>query len=140
MNKAKFWKRTRLYLIGVSISCLVLYFTLWQGKSFGWMPNARVIILLQRSSMAVMDKEECLLNCHNLTLKDIHDGLKDADVDFGGSKTNTDAFTPKEYLVEMKDKKGLPLFIRFEVLVKDSASRIIGVYPEAKPEKPCDCK
>lgn len=130
----------RIYLAGVVISCLVLYFTLWQGKSFGWMPNTRVIQLLQRSSMAVMDKEECLLKCHDLTLKDIHDGLKDGDVDFGNSKTNTDAFQAKEYLVEMKDKKGLPLYIRFEVLVKDSASRIIGVFPEAKPAVPCDCK
>ena len=140
MNKPKLWKRLRLYFIGVVISCLVCYFTIWQGNSLGWMPGNRVIKFLQRSSMSAFDKQKCMLDCYGLSLQDIHNGLKDADVDFSQSKTNTDAFKNKEYLVEMKDKTGAPLFIRFEASIRDSVSKIIGVFPEGKPTKPCDCK
>jgi|GEM_PF-889745 len=141
MQQSKLWRRLRLFFIGFAISALVCYFTLWRGRGEalgGWLPNDRVIAFLLKSTMSVQDKPRCLLDCHGMTLPEVQNALKDADVDFGNSVTNTEPC--KQYQLKITDKQGQPMELRFNACIQDSTSQLIAVYPEGKPVKACECK
>ncbi|TND07529.1 MAG: hypothetical protein FD123_3081 [Bacteroidetes bacterium] len=138
-DRSKFWRRFRLFLFGFTISFLACYFTLWKGRGdalSGWFPNERVLKFLTRSTMSVQDRPKCVMDCYEITLTDVRNGLKEGDVDFGNSNTSKEPC--HEYQVKIKDKAGKPLEVRFAACLKDSTSQLIAVFPEG--QKTCDCK
>lgn len=138
--KSKFWPRLRLYLIGLVISSIVCYFTLWRGKEAtlgGWFPNDRVISFLLTSKLTIPEKSKCKLDCAGVTEADLRKSLKEGKVDFDNSNTSKEPC--HEYLVNMKDKAGKSLQVRFAACTKDSTSQVIEVYPDVQAPT-CDCK
>lgn len=118
-----FFRRLRLYLIGVAIGVVVVYFMLlYKRDRPSWMPQGR--ILEQIAASEIIFTEKALLNIHSLNLneEEIKKSItKNGSVIF--SKSDTQRKPCPVYFIE--DKKNEEIFYRAEVC--DSVCTILWV-------------
>jgi len=118
-----FFRRLRLYLIGVAIGVVVVYFMLlYKRDRPSWMPQGR--ILEQIAASEIIFTEKALLNIHSLNLneEEIKKSItKNGSVIF--SKSDTQRKPCPVYFIG--DKKYEEIFYRAEVC--DSVCTILWV-------------
>jgi hypothetical protein len=97
-----FWKRVRVYILGLGIGSLMVLFLFGDRGCGGWLPANRVKTSIMESIFETSDFIDCKLKCNNFTQKKIENLILEGDVLFKESKTDED---PREYIIEHKSEK-----------------------------------
>lgn len=92
-----FWKRVRVYIIGVGIGSLMVLFFFGDRGCGGWLPSNRVKTSIIESIFETSDYIDCKLTCNGFTKEKIENLILNGDVLFKESKTKED---PREYVIE----------------------------------------
>ncbi len=125
------WRRVRIYLLGVFLGTLFVYFFLIRGKdrnfSF-WFPSNRIIEEIQTKKMNVTPRAFCMLTCMQTDTSNIKPLLKNATIDFSKSLPRN---TPKTYYLSLQN-------MHIWVEVNKNNSTLLNVFPVSDTLK-CDC-
>lgn len=71
-EKKAFYRRLRLFGFGVILGCVLVYFLLIRGRNFSfWTPGNRVLEKLRLSEISYTQNAECMLQCLNVSKKEI---------------------------------------------------------------------
>ncbi len=97
-----FWKRIRVYIIGVGIGSLMVLFLFGDRGCGGWLPGNRVKTSIIESIFETSDLIDCKLTCNGFTKEKVEDLILKGIVLFKQSKTDTD---PREYIIEHESKQ-----------------------------------
>jgi hypothetical protein len=118
-----FFRRLRLYLLGVAIGVVVVYFMLlYKRERPSWMPQGRV--LEQIAASEIIFTQKALLNIRSLNLNE--EKIKSSIIENGTvifSKSDTQRKPCPVYYIE--NKKNNEIFVRAEVC--DSICTIMWV-------------
>jgi hypothetical protein len=132
-NKSAFFRRLRLYLIGVGMGCILVYFLLMRGKSFDfWMPGNRVMENIQKSELTYSINAECMMQCMNFSRQEIRKVI-DSTGTVNFDESNTKASCPI-YIIEDKERFDLKLTLS----VCDSVANLLFVEKIGEKQS-CDC-
>lgn len=89
-DKSKFYRRLKLFGIGVVLGCVLVYFLLIRGKDFGfWTPENRVLELLQKSELSFSQVADCQMQCMNVSENEVKEIFKSGSVNFDESNVRT---------------------------------------------------
>lgn len=126
-----FGKRLRLYLTGVLLGCIAVYFLLIykRDRNFtAWFPKERILAEVKEKPFSLDDKTICFIQCLNTDTASLKKLLAYADVNFGHSLVH---------------KKPFPIYVlntiqhneetSFSIQISDKELKIIGVSTK------CDC-
>lgn len=94
------WRRVRIYLFGLGLGCLLVYFFLIRGKGrdFGfWLPENRIWEEISRKAIDYSDKGKCERSCYGLTEEQVRTSLLKAHVDFDRSLPRE---KPRKYFLQ----------------------------------------
>jgi hypothetical protein len=134
------WRRIRIYLIGVSLGCILAWALLIRDRSDNtfnfWLPEERILTEIREDSNFVFpEKQMCYYECYGFNSIDLEYFLTNADVDFAKSKPRE---TPRLYFItgEIEQKGQLTL----EVLFSDSAKWVHSVTSDSQANKTCNCE
>ena len=97
-----FWKRVRVYLIGVGIGSLMVLFFFGDRGCGGWLPGNRVKTSIIESTFVSSEYIDCKLTCNGFTREKIQNIILEGDVLFDESKTKED---PREYVIEQASSR-----------------------------------
>lgn len=128
------YRRVRIYLVGVFLGCILVYFTLIQGREddlLGWMPKQRVLAELNNPNMLKSDSISCIIDCYQISDTEFKRVFEDGNVRLSQSQTHSN---PKIYAVEWENNLNETFLFQFELT--DSYSRLISV---SKQGKKTDC-
>lgn len=91
-----FWRRVRLYILGLGIGSLMVLFFFGDRGCGGWLPANRVKTSIMESILLTSEYTDCKLQCNEFTKEKIQDLIVKGSVNFKESKTKTD---PREYKI-----------------------------------------
>ncbi|HEY6159937.1 MAG TPA: hypothetical protein VI112_01905 [Bacteroidia bacterium] len=82
-ERKNFFRRLRLYLFGVSMGCVLVYFLLWRGRDMSfWTPNNRILDDIRHAKITYSAAAKCKLKCLDMTKADVNVAFKYGSVDF----------------------------------------------------------
>jgi hypothetical protein len=90
-----FGKRLRLYLTGVLLGCIAVYFLLIhkRNRNFtAWLPKQRILADIKEKPFSDDEKTFCFIQCLNTDTSDLKKSLTEADINFGNSLVNEKPF------------------------------------------------
>ena len=122
-----FFKRLRIYLIGVGLG-LVLTFFMFRERGCEWTPENRVLQMISTSQILVSDSVRCVMKANDISDADIFDLIQKGDVLFSESITDS---VPRVYVLQGKSQAGSDFKIMFSIQKDTALASIIGV-PEGK--------
>ena len=97
-----FWKRLRVYLLGLGIGSLMVLFFFGDRGCGGWLPGNRVKTSIMETTFVTSDRINCKLYCNEFTAESIANLVVRGSVNFEKSKTKEN---PREYLIEYENKQ-----------------------------------
>lgn len=80
-----FWRRFRLYLVGVGLGLLLVFIFFGQRDWTSWTPEGRVLTAIDSSAQSFSERAICQLNCLNIDSTMVFSIQKEASVDFSES-------------------------------------------------------
>ncbi|MFN7014263.1 MAG: hypothetical protein ACK4ON_08350 [Bacteroidia bacterium] len=86
-----FGKRLRLYLTGVLLGCIAVYFLLIykRDRNFtAWLPKERILAEIKEKPFSDDEKTICIIQCLNTDTASLKLILSEAEVNFGNSLVN----------------------------------------------------
>lgn len=89
----KFWKRLRVYLIGVGLGVGLSYY-IFGTRGCNWTPSNRVKRSIFSNPIYTSKEINCRLQCIGVDSAAVYEYINNADIDFSLSKTQAD---PKVY-------------------------------------------
>jgi hypothetical protein len=119
-----FGKRLRLYLTGVLLGCIAVYFLLIykRDRNFtAWLPKERILAEIKEKPFSEDEKTICFIQCLNTDTASLKLILSEADVNFGNSLVNEKPF-PIYVLNTNKDNTETS----FSIQIGDKELKIIG--------------
>lgn len=126
-----FGKRLRLYLTGVLLGCIAVYFLLIykRDRNFtAWLPKERILAEIKEKPFSEDEKTSCFIQCLNTDTASLKLILSKADVNFGNSLVNEKPY-PIYVLNTNKDNTETSLSIQ----IGDKELKIFGASIK------CDC-
>jgi len=127
------WRRVRIYLFGVGLGLLVVFFLFRDGcGTYNYLPEDRIKAELQRYPLAVSERMQCLLQCNEIREWDVEYLLENGDVRVKDSNPRA---TPRDYVLEGTTDTGKKLSIRFQLA--DSLTTPINII---KPRSATSCE
>ena len=84
----KFWKRLRLYLIGLTLGVLIMYFFYKDKPLDAWLPKERIKIHLTEVPVGFTKLARCQRECYALSDRTVLDMIQDAEIFFDESQTH----------------------------------------------------
>lgn len=123
--------RIRVYMVGLLIGCVLVYFMLIKDKNRGyWLPENRVKEQVRKSRIIFSEHAKCILTCKGVSEEEAKDILKNGDINFRESDTRR---TPcPSYIFEGKD-------VKIICTACDSISEIINVIGLHEKQDTCHC-
>ncbi len=112
-------------MIGALIGGLLSFF-IFNGRGCAWLPGARVLSSIQTSKVIVSEKDNCILECNNISSDEIYQLIENGDVDFGKSETEN-----KNYLISNDS-----LTLNIQIIAKDTTAIINNIQSQSNS---CDC-
>ena len=123
--------RIRLYIGGVLIGCVLVYFILFKDKNRGyWLPENRVKEQVHRSGITFSEKAKCIIKCKGISDEEVKEVLKNGNVNFGESDTRL-APCPS-YVFEGEN-------LTIVCTACDSISEIVNVLSLNEKQDTCNC-
>lgn len=85
----------------------LLTFFIFQGRGCNWLPGKRVKETIQTSKIIISDKDQCLLDCNNISNEKVYQLIEDGSISFGDSdpKVRNYQFTHKDLVLFIKINK-----------------------------------
>lgn len=126
-----FAKRLQLYLTGVLLGCIVVYFLLIykQNRNFtAWFPENRILALIKEKPFSLDNKTLCFIQCLNTDTASLKKLLANADVNFSNSLVNEKPFPIYVLNIIQHNKE-----TSFSIQISDEDLKIIGLSTK------CDC-
>lgn len=126
-----FAKRLRLYLTGVLLGCIVVYFLLIykRDRNFtAWLPENRILAEVREKPFSLDDKTICFLQCLNTDTTSLKKLLAKAEVNFSNSLVNEKPFPI--YVLNIMQHN---VETSFSIQIGDKDLKIIGI------SKSCNC-
>ena len=81
----KFWRRLKIYLIGFGLGLIIVYIIFGKRDLDAWMPQQRVLSLIDSVEISLSKKASCQLNCLGMEPAMLDELREVADVDFSES-------------------------------------------------------
>ena len=128
-------RRIRLFLIGVLLGSIVMYFFVFKDRNVYKSPSEVLHDKLQHSKLTISSKATCEINCYALTSDEIQAFLKTGDVNFGASQVHKKPCPI--YVLEGKSNSGKDLSLSYQQC--DSSVEIISVGLNPKIKETCGC-
>jgi hypothetical protein len=119
-----FSKRLRLYLIGVLLGCIAVYFLLIykRDRNFtAWLPKERILADIKEKPFATDEKTLCFLECMHTDTTALKSLLKNASVNFGNSLVKEKPF-PIYILNTTKENQE----VSYSIQIGDKELKLIG--------------
>jgi hypothetical protein len=130
-----FLRRLRLYLMGVGLGCVLVYFLLLRGKNFdGWFPSKRVLDYLRKSELVYSYNTECWMNCMGISTEQIEKIIDSTGV-VNFDESNTGGKCP---IYSIED--GERFKVKLTISVCDSVANVLALQPTEALTKPCECE
>ena len=82
-----FWRRFKLYLIGVGLGLIAVWIMFSQSERPSWTPEGRVLLFIDSSHQSYSERALCQLKCLDLDSAQLAQIQKQASVDFSESNT-----------------------------------------------------
>lgn len=95
-----FWRRVRLYILGIGIGSLMVLFLFGDRGCGGWLPGNRVKTSIMESLFETSEYTDCKLTCNEFTKEKIQDIIVKGTVLFKESNTKSD---PREYKLQYEE-------------------------------------
>ncbi len=125
-----FQRRLFLFIAGILLGAIVVYFSLVANKSDGyfsdWLPSNRVLIKVRSTPVVFTDEANTQLACYGVTTNDVLIVLKDyAEVDF--SKSNVHDQSYPEYYLQTNNTatKIQTVYLKMENIGAEKTHRVI---------------
>ncbi len=126
-----FGKRLRLYLTGVLLGCIAVYFLLIykRDRNFtAWFPKERILAEIKEKPFSDDEKTLCFIQCLNTDTAALKNILSQADVNFGNSLVNEKPFPIYVLNTSNNNEEA-----SFSIQISDKELKIIGASYK------CDC-
>lgn len=120
-----FGKRLRLYLTGVLLGCIAVYFLLIykRDRNFtAWLPKERILAEINEKPFSQDEKTICFIQCLNTDTASLKHILSKAEVNFSNSLVNEKPFPI--YVLNTKNNKENA---SFSIQISDKELKIIGI-------------
>lgn len=120
-------RRLKYYFIGILMGGIIS-FLIFGDRGWDWLPGNRVIKSIKNSKIIISENEKCLLDCNNITSKQIYNLINNGSVNFRKSDTKN-----KNYLLYNDS-----LSIYFKIIKKHSTNTVaVNNVPNSNN---CNCK
>lgn len=126
-----FGKRLRLYLTGVLLGCIAVYFLLIhkRDRNFtAWLPKERILSEISEKPFSINESTICFIQCLNTDTAALKSVLAKADINFGNSLVNEKPYPVYVLNTNMNNEE-----ISFSIQISDKELKIIGL------SKNCNC-
>lgn len=100
-----FWRRFRLYLVGVGLGLLLVFIFFGSRDLTAWFPEGRVLTTIDSSSQSYSERALCQLKCLSLDTKSFQNIQAVASVDFSESNTRKKPCPVYTLNSEFEDRK-----------------------------------
>ena len=128
-----FWRRFKLYLIGVGLGLIVVWIMFSQSDRPSWTPEGRVLLFIDSSHQSFSERALCQLKCLEIDSVRLSEIQSNAQVDFSESNTRKEP-CPVYQLNSTIDNKNYHL--SWEVCENDEEAELLGIQLEGNR---CDC-
>jgi hypothetical protein len=126
-----FWRRFRLYLLGVGLGLLLVFIFFGQRDWTSWTPEGRVLLAIDSSAQSYSERAICQLKCLELDSADFSAIQEVASVDFSESSPRNKPCPIYRLRSEYKEEQYILIW---KVCEKDEAVELISIM---KPGKVC---
>lgn len=126
-------KRVRLFIIGVILGSIIMYFFVLKDRNIYLGPEEVIITKIQEGKPQISDLAKCKMQCYSITPTDIKTLLENADIDFGASDVHGKPC--KTYLINNENKLNLLKQVSFKMC--DSLIILSDINIESKAN--CNC-
>lgn len=82
-----FWRRLRIYLVGVGLGLLIVYVIFGDRELNTWTPQKRVLTAIDSSEVSLSERAICQLNCFKMADGEWRKVQDQASVNFSESNT-----------------------------------------------------
>lgn len=82
-----FWRRLRIYLVGVGLGLLIVYVFFGDRDLSGWTPQGRILTAIDSSNVTISPRAKCQLECNQMAMDEWRMVHTAASVDFSESST-----------------------------------------------------
>ena len=80
-----FWKRLRIYLVGVGLGLLIVYVFFKDRDLTGWTPQGSVLTAIDSSEVHISERAMCQFECYDFSVKNWKEIHAIASVNFSES-------------------------------------------------------
>lgn len=81
-----FWKRLRMYFVGVGLGLIAVYFFFGDRDLDNWTPQSRVLNGIDSAEVTISKRALCQMNCLEISEVDVLSIKANAEVDFAESE------------------------------------------------------
>lgn len=129
-----FWRRFRLYMIGVGLGLIAVWVMFSQSDRQSWTPEGRVLLYIDSSHQSYSERAICQMKCLQLDTAEVLNIQKLANVDF--SESNTRKKPCPVYLLNstIENKR---YHLRWEVCENEEEVELLAIQLEGKE---CRCE
>lgn len=128
-----FWRRFRLYLVGVGLGLLLSWIFFARGERPSWTPEGRVLLTIDSSQQYFSQRAECQLKCLEISAEDLSQIQNVAEVNFKESNTRKEPCPVYHMKSEFKEDE---LQLIWEVCKEDERVELLSV---TSAKRSCDC-
>lgn len=128
-----FWRRLRIYLVGVGLGLLIVYVFFKDRDLSGWTPQGRVLTAIDSSAVSISERALCQLHCLGIEGEDWREVHALAEVNF--SESNTQKKPCPVYRLNSYYREQKYLLV-WEVCEKEEKVELLSVSLEGKS---CNC-
>ena len=128
-----FWRRLRIYLVGVGLGLIIVYVFFNDRDLSGWTPQGRVLTTIDSSAATISERARCQLRCNNFEVEDWRKIHSTASVNFSESSTQKKP-CPVYQLNSVFEEKNYQLI--WEVCEDAEKVELLSFVKEGKK---CDC-
>jgi hypothetical protein len=126
----EFSRRLKLFLTGVFLGTVLVYFTLIKDTDRGnstWLPNERVLHSIKKNFSFENAVNQCFISCCQISKDDLNEALESGKVNF---EKSTPRAKPATYWVSYKNKT-------FEFALYEDKAQLISVSTCKTTDCPC---
>lgn len=130
-----FSKRLRLFLVGVVLGSIVMYFLVFKDRDIYKSPQQVIKMQLTANKLEYSKHATCRMECRNISEDEVKAILADGDIDYGKSQVH-DKPCPS-YAIEGKTNDGQNLRVVFAKC--DSLTRVVTAIDLDAENENCNC-
>ncbi len=128
-----FWRRFKLYLIGVGLGLIAVWVMFSQSERPSWTPEGRVLLFIDSSDQSFSERAICQLKCLELDSLGLMEIQSNASVNFSESNTRKKP-CPVYQLSSKFEKQEFKLI--WQVCESDEKAELIAIQQLGKD---CSC-